>query len=73
VSLPTLPAGWPRASLAGDLSGLVDTAATPDNDSLEVTAATTEMGIHPGFNFNAFRFTDFVKFATHVSSNQVPY
>ena len=73
VSLPTLPAGWPRAALAGDLSGLVDTTATAENDSLEVTVATTDMGLLPGFSYGAFRFADFVKYATHVSSNQAGF
>ncbi len=73
VSLPTLPAGWPRATLAGDLSGLVDTTATAENDSLEVTVATTDMGLLPGFSYGAFRFADFVKYATHVSSNQAGF
>ena len=73
VSLPTLPAGWPRAALAGDLSGLLDTTATAENDSLEISVATTDMGIHPGFTYPTFRFADFVKYATHVSSNQAGF
>ena len=73
VALPTLPAAWPRANLAGDLSGLVDTAATAENDSLEIAVSTTDMGLHPGFSYGAFRFADFVKYATHVSSNQANF
>jgi hypothetical protein len=31
------------------------------------------MGLNPGFSYGAFRFADFVKFATHVSSNQAGF
>jgi hypothetical protein len=73
VALPTLPAGWPRAALAGDLSGLIDPTATAENDSLEIAVSTTDMGLNPGFSYAAFRFADFVKYATHVSSNQAGF
>lgn len=73
IALPTVPTTWPRAALAGDLQGLIDTAASPENDRIEVRASTTAERDNPSFAYDAFRFVDFVRFATHVASNVIDF
>ena len=73
VALPTVPTTWPRATLAGDLQGLIDTAASAENDRIEVRVSTTAERDNPSFAYDAFRFADFVRFATHVTSNVIDF
>ena len=71
--LPTPPAGWPRQEAGGDLAGLIDPAATPEDDALEQAAATFHLGLLPGFDYNRLLFSDIPFHATHVTRNNVDY
>jgi len=72
-TLPTPPAGWPRQSIGGDLAGLVDPTATPEDDTLTWTAETSHLGTHPGFDFDRLRLVGLVRYVTHVTTNEVDY
>jgi hypothetical protein len=73
IALPTVPTTWPRGDLGGDIQGLIDTAATPETDRIEIRASTTAERDNPSFSYNAFRLVDFVRFATHVASNVIDF
>jgi hypothetical protein len=72
-TLPTPPAIWPRAALGGDLAGLVDTTATPENDALVWTNTTVHEGLNPAFDYDAIRLFTFRSFVTHATTNEVAY
>jgi hypothetical protein len=72
-TLPTPPATWPRAALGGDLAGLVDTSATPEDDLLVWTNTTFHEGLHPAFDYDRIRLFTFRSFVTHASTNEVAY
>ncbi|MEM6733230.1 MAG: hypothetical protein AAF658_16850, partial [Myxococcota bacterium] len=62
---------WPRGNLAGDLAGLVDIGATPEDDSLSWEGQTSHEGLNPAFDYDRRRFSDSARFGTHVSTNEV--
>jgi hypothetical protein len=69
LSLPTLPAAWPRAAQGG----LVDTGATPEADGLTMRFTCMGLGLTPGFDFRAASFADLIDGLTHISSNSLPF
>jgi hypothetical protein len=71
--LPTPPIGWPRQEFGGDLAGLVDPAATPEDDRLEHAAATFHLETPSGYDYDRLRFSDIRLRATHVTRNVVDY
>jgi hypothetical protein len=68
-TLPTVPTDWPRASAGGPLAGLVDTAATPENDALQWQALTVYEGLNPSGFYDQREILDFRRNITHVSTN----
>ncbi len=72
-ALPTLPASWPRANIAGDLQGLVDPAATPEADKVVWTSLTAYEGLNAGFLYDAIELADYRAFVTHVTTNKVDF
>ncbi len=73
VRLPEPPAGWPRQEIGGELAGLVDPAATPEDDELLWSAATEHLGTHPGFDYHRLRFDDVRLHVTHSTRNRADY
>ena len=70
VTLPTLPAGWPRAGAAGNFSGLVDPAATVYADRMEWRALTVHLGLRTSaFDWNRLQLDEYLPGLTHISSN----
>jgi len=72
-TLPTPPPGWPRAGLGGDLAGLVDVTATPEDDVLVWTQTTVYEGLSPSFDYDQIRLFDFRSFVTHSTTNEADY
>jgi len=71
--LPTPPVGWPRQAAGGDLAGLIDPAATPENDALAWQAETVHLGLFPAFDYDALRLTDVPRKVTHITTNAADY
>ncbi len=71
--LPTPPAGWPRQGAGGDLAGLIDPAATPEDDLLVQVAATLHLGTLPAFDYDRLSLEDIETHLTHVTRNTVDY
>jgi hypothetical protein len=73
VRLPEPPSGWPRQEIGGELAGLVDPAATPEDDALIWSAATEHLGTHPAFDYRRLRFGDVRLHVTHSTRNRADY
>jgi len=69
VTLPTLPASFPRATLSGNLPGLIDPAATVDDDRITWTSTTIREGLNGSFDYDQLRMTGFRKYGTHFTTN----
>jgi len=69
VTLPTLPASFPRATLSGNLPGLIDPAATADDDRITWTSTTIREGLNGSFNYDQLRMSGFRKYGTHFTTN----
>jgi hypothetical protein len=65
-TLPTLPAAWPR----GGEGGLIDAAATTEDDVLNWTHATVHEGLNGSFSYDAMQFGEIPRTVTHVSTNE---
>ncbi len=64
-TLPTLPSGWPRAAD----NGLIDPAATPENDVLNWMHVTLHEGLDSAFDYDALVFDHIGRDVTHASIN----
>ena len=71
--LPTPPPGWPRQDAGGEFAGLVDPAATPEDDLIEQTATTLHLGTLPSFAYDRLLLPDVRRHVTHVTRNTVAY
>jgi hypothetical protein len=71
--LPTPPLGWPRQEAGGEFAGLVDPAATPEDDLIEQTATTLHLGTLPSFFWDRLLLRDIRSHVTHVTQNTVAY
>jgi hypothetical protein len=69
VTLPTLPAGFPRATLAGNLPGLVDPAATVENDKITWSSTTIREGLNGAFTYDGLQLGGFRKYGTNFTTN----
>ncbi len=72
-TLPTPPPGWPRQAAGGDLAGLIDPLATPEDDRLVQVAATLHLGTLPGFDYDRLSLDDIRTHVTHVTRNTMDY
>jgi len=73
VTLPTLPASFPRAGLSGNLPGLIDPSATPDDDKIVWTSTTVREGLNGGFDYNGLRLSGFQRYGTQFTTNSGDY
>jgi hypothetical protein len=73
VTLPTLPASFPRAGLAGNLPGLIDPAATIEDDKITWSSITIREGLNGSFSYDRLRLGGFRKYGTHFTSNSGDY
>ena len=73
VALPLPPTSWPRGTLGGSLPGLVDPAATAEDDSLRWGATTFHFEGLGTFEFDRFRIEALRLNTTHATSNGVAY
>ena len=64
ITLPTLPAAWPRARTFG----WVNPGATPEDDRLQMRVRCVGLGAAPDFDFNAADFSTLRDGVTHTSS-----
>jgi hypothetical protein len=71
--LPVPPPGWPREEVGGELAGLFDPAATPEDDAVEQSATTLHLGTLPSFDYDALRMADLPLHLTHATRNAVEY
>jgi hypothetical protein len=69
VTLPTLPASFPRATLGGNLPGLIDPTATVDDDKITWTSTTIREGLNGGFSYDGLRLGGFQKYGTNFTTN----
>jgi hypothetical protein len=68
-TLPTLPAGWPRAAEGGFL----DTTTTSEDDTLNWMHMTIHEGLNTPFDFNTIRFDALRRYVTHASLNDADF
>ena len=69
-TLPTLPSGWPREMSGSDFSGLIDPAATGEDDVVRWQPYTITETINPGFLYDKFYVEDFRRYGTHITTNE---
>lgn len=73
VTLPTLPASFPRATLGGNLPGLVDPTATAEDDKIIWSSTTVREGLNGAFDYDALRLSGFQKYGTQFTTNSADY
>jgi hypothetical protein len=73
VTLPTLPASFPRATLGGNLPGLIDPTATAEDDEISWTSITIREGLNGTFSYDQLRLSGFRKFGTNFTTNTAEY
>jgi hypothetical protein len=73
VTLPTLPASFPRATLGGNLPGLIDPTATAEDDKIIWSSTTVREGLNGSFDYDAIRFSGFQKYGTQFTTNSGDY
>lgn len=73
LTLPTLPASFPRATLGGNLAGLIDPSVTAEDDKIDWTSTTVREGLNGSFNYNGLRFSGFQKYGTQFTTNSADY
>ena len=73
VTLPTLPASFPRAALGGSLPGLIDPTATAENDKITCSSTTIREGLNGSFSYDRLRLDGFQKYGTHFTTNSSDY
>jgi hypothetical protein len=73
VTLPTLPASFPRATLSGNLPGLIDPTATAEDDEISWTATTIREGLNGSFSYDQLRMTGFRKYGTNFTTNSADF
>jgi hypothetical protein len=73
LTLPTLPASFPRATLGGNLPGLIDPTATADDDKIVWSTTTVREGLNGSFNYDGLRFSGFQKYGTQFTTNTADY
>ena len=69
VTLPTLPASFPRATLSGNLAGLIDPTATAENDKITWSSTTIREGLNGSFSYDGLRLGGFRKYGTNFTTN----
>jgi hypothetical protein len=73
VTLPSLPASFPRATLGGNLAGLIDPDATPENDRIVWSSTTIREGLNAGFDYDQLSLRGFRKYGTNFTTNSGVY
>jgi len=73
VTLPSLPATFPRGALGGNLPGLIDPTATPETDKVTWASTTIREGLNASFSYDQLRLGGFVKYGTHFTTNSGDY
>jgi hypothetical protein len=73
VTLPTLPASFPRATLGGNLPGLIDPTVTAEDDKIIWSSTTVREGLNGSFDYDGLRFSGFQKYGTQFTTNTGDY
>jgi hypothetical protein len=73
VTLPTLPASFPRATLGGNLPGLIDPTATAEDDKIIWSTTTVREGLNGSFDYDGLRLSGFQKYGTQFTTNSGDY
>jgi len=73
VALPTLPASFPRATLGGNLPGLIDPTATAEDDKILWSSTTVREGLNGAFDYDALKLSGFQKYGTQFTTNSGDY
>ena len=61
------------ATLAGNLPGLIDPAATAENDKITWGSTTIREGLNGAFSYDGLRLSGFRKYGTNFTTNSGDY
>ena len=68
-----MPASFPRATLGGNLPGLIDPTATVEDDKVIWSSTTVREGLNGAFDYDALRLSGFQKYGTQFTTNSGDY